>query len=128
MIALLLRDTIWVCAAFCWYKLGPVQGGRRGGAVATGGGKAEVAGAVEAADYRHGGSCGNGGWHGARMTAVAAVWPVWWSCGNGGRQSGRMAVVAAVWRARWSCGNVGRQIKGGRHRSGCRLPARWKLR
>ena len=61
-----------------------------------------MAGAVEAADYRRGGSCG-----------------------NGGRQGGRMA---AVWPARWSCGNVGRQSGGGRRRSGCRLPARWKLR
>jgi len=39
-------------------------------AAATGGDKAEVAGAVVVADYRRGGSCGNGGRQGGTMAVV----------------------------------------------------------
>jgi hypothetical protein len=110
------------------YKLGPVQGGRRGGAAATGGGKAEVAGAVEAADYRRGGSCGNGGRQGGRMAVVAAVWPARWSGGNVAEVAG--AVVVADYLRSGSCGNAGWQggtmaavesielVCFGRHRAG----------
>jgi len=47
--------------------------GRRGGAAATWGDKAEVAGAVVVADYRRGGSCGNGGRQGGTMAAVEST-------------------------------------------------------
>ena len=47
--------------------------GRRDGVAATWGDKAEVAGAVVVADYRRGGSCGNGGRQGGTMAAVEST-------------------------------------------------------
>ena len=47
---------------------------------------------------------------------------------GGGKAEVAGAIEAADYRRGGSCGNGGRQSGGGRRRSGCRLPARWKLR